>query len=273
MWNRVYQFPVEQDMDITIDNSQLTEWVTPDTIGPEYEAVDITAIQYWKVVTISDRVLYQESFDDVQSAVAQLAEKMYRIHDKVIQNWVNDWNNVIYWGNATSRATVDATDTIVWGNIAEAVARLRGNAAPTFNTWRYAVLLHPFLINDLFGETGTTFPSVQSLATWWSEQWFDTAEFQYINTYAWADVYSSSNIDAFVWAWASWINVYPTYVLWGDAYWVVNEWTLITSIIDWPSKSDPLSQRLIIWGKMAVNADILRQESMFRIETAASLDV
>ena len=93
-------------MDIEIGNTVLTEGVTPATTGSQYAPVSVTAVQYGKTVTISDRTQYQEAFDNLESASEQLAEKMRRIHDKAIQAGMNDGSNVIYAGTATSRATV-----------------------------------------------------------------------------------------------------------------------------------------------------------------------
>lgn len=74
--------------------------------------------------------------------------------DELVREVLSGGTNVIYSGNATSTATVDAADTLSAANIRMAVTRLRSNAAPGKRGDLYWCGIHPDVSADLRSESG-----------------------------------------------------------------------------------------------------------------------
>jgi len=69
---------------------------------------------------------------------------MARIIDQVIQTEIMAGSNVQYAGDATSRATIEATDLLTGANIKNAAIKLRSVDAPTIDGTYFLGAMHPF---------------------------------------------------------------------------------------------------------------------------------
>ena len=88
----------------------------------------------------------------VSNALKVIGENMARIIDQVIQGVLATGTNVIYAGDATTRASIDASDLMTATTLAKANAFLSTKAAPVFGDG-YIACMHPNVIFDL--QTGT----------------------------------------------------------------------------------------------------------------------
>lgn len=117
--------------------------------------VSVTLNEYGSAVTTTKK-LNLTSFNDVDAALADIiAYNAADSIDSVVASVLTGGTNVLYGGNATSRATVDAADTISVAKIRQAVTELRTNKALPRIGELYAAYLHPRQSADLRAETGT----------------------------------------------------------------------------------------------------------------------
>ena len=141
--------------DLAAATSTLTETVDPDAVAISNTTnVTVTLNEYGNVV-LNTRKLGEFAFSDVDPAIANIvAYNMADSIDKIVVSTLIGGTNVYYGGNATSTATVDATDIISGSLIRKAVAKLRaGNVIPR-EGMLYAAYMHPEVAHDLRGETG-----------------------------------------------------------------------------------------------------------------------
>ena len=141
--------------DMAAATSTLTEAVDPDAVAVGNTTnVTVTLNEYGNVV-LETKKLGEFAFSDVDPAIANLvAYNMADSIDRVVVNTLIGGTNVFYGGNATSTATVDATDVISGSLIRKSVAKLRaGNSVPR-EGMLYAAYMHPEVAHDLRSETG-----------------------------------------------------------------------------------------------------------------------
>jgi N4-gp56 family major capsid protein len=119
---------------------------------PDY--VSVTLAEYGKMVART-KALKLFSFTDVDPAIANIvAYNMIDTIDSMVNDVLTAGTNVLYSGNATSTATVDATDTLSSAEIRKAITKLRAGKAVPRKGSLYAVYLHPEVSHDLRAETG-----------------------------------------------------------------------------------------------------------------------
>ena len=141
--------------DMAAATSTLSEAVDPDAVAiGNTTNVTVTLNEYGNVV-LETKKLGEFAFSDVDPAIANLvAYNMADSIDRVVVNTLIGGTNVFYGGNATSTATVDATDVISGALIRKSVAKLRsGNSVPR-EGMLYAAYMHPEVAHDLRAETG-----------------------------------------------------------------------------------------------------------------------
>ena len=141
--------------DMAAATSTLTEAVDPDAVAVGNTTnVTVTLNEYGNVV-LETKKLGEFAFSDVDPAIANLvAYNMADSIDRVVVNTLIGGTNVFYGGNASSTATVDATDVISGALIRKSVAKLRaGNSVPR-EGMLYAAYMHPEVAHDLRAETG-----------------------------------------------------------------------------------------------------------------------
>ena len=141
--------------DLAAATSTLTETVDPDAVAiSNATTVTVTLNEYGNVV-LSTRKLGEFAFSDVDPAIANIvAYNMADSIDKIVVNTLIGGTKVLYGGNATSTATVDATDVISGALVRKAVAKLRASNVIPREGMLYAAYMHPEVAHDLRGETG-----------------------------------------------------------------------------------------------------------------------
>ena len=249
---------------LTPAQATLTEWVTPDDTAITFTTISLTANQYGMYAIITDILEDVSPVPMVSNALKVIGENMARIIDQVIQGVLSAGTNVIYAGDATTRASIDASDLMTATTLAKANAFLSTKAAPVF--WDgYIAVMHPNVIFDL--QTGTSTWAFLDLS-----KYTESGRAQLVK----GEIGKIFNIrvvsSAFVQTFASTVTVYPTYVMWKGAYGVADLQGLRSYMVgDGASKSDPLAQRRYVWAKVAFNAIILQQDALVRIESASTL--
>ena len=142
--------------DLAAATSTLAETTDPDAVAlPDVSTVSVTLNEYGNAA-LATRKLELFSLSDVDPAIADIiAFNMADSLDTVAQNVLRAGENVIYGGNATSTATVDATDDIDSPAIRKVVAKLRSNKAVPRSGSLYWVGIHPEVSHDLRAESGS----------------------------------------------------------------------------------------------------------------------
>jgi N4-gp56 family major capsid protein len=142
--------------DLAAATSTLQETTDPDAIAlPDVSTVSVTLNEYGNAA-LATRKLELFSLSDVDPAIADIiAFNMADSLDTVAQNVLRAGTNVLYGGNATSTATVDASDDIDSAVIRKAVAKLRANKAVPRSGSLYWVGIHPEVSHDLRAESGS----------------------------------------------------------------------------------------------------------------------
>lgn len=257
-WTKVDQLRV------TASSALLTEGTTGSESSLTMTTISMTPNQYGLYVTMSDLLIDVAPIALISKAATVVGQNLARIIDSVIQSVLaTTGTNVLYGGSATSRATIGASDTMKATLLARANALLSTKAAPTFND-SYVAVMHPNCIYDLQMESGTgTFidlvkytSAVQRAFKWEIGMLFNVR------------VVKSAHIQTF----ASTVTVYPTYIMGQGAYGVADLQAMRSYITPrTASDSDPLSQRVKVWSKVAFNAIVLQQDALVRVETASSL--
>ena len=141
--------------DLAAATTALTETVDPDAVAlSNPNTVSVTLNEYGNVV-LETKKLSEFAFSDVDPAIANIiAYNMADSIDKLVVNTLITGTNVLYGGNATSTATVDATDIISGSLIRKSVAKLRAANAVPSDGMLYAAYMHPEVSHDLRSETG-----------------------------------------------------------------------------------------------------------------------
>ena len=249
---------------VTPAQASLTEGVTPDDVAINFTTISLTANQYGMYAIITDILDDVSPVPMVANAAKVIWANMARIIDQVIQGVLAAWTNVIYAGDATTRASIDASDLMTATTLAKANAFLSTKAAPVY--WDgYIAVMHPNVLFDL--QTGTATWAFLDLS-----KYTESGRALIVN----GEVGKLFNVrvvtSAFIQTFASTVTVYPTYVMWKGAYGVADLQGLRSYMVgDGASKSDPLAQRRYVWAKVAFNAIILQQDALVRIESASSL--
>ena len=152
-------FQIYKDLAVEID--PLDEASDPDTLGmetPDYVAVIMK--EYGNMVART-KAMKLFSFTDVDPAVANIvAYNMIDSIDKMVANVLVGGSQVLYSGNAATRADISATaaennpaDTLGSAQIRKAVAKLRTASVAPRRGSLYWVGIHPEVSHDLRVET------------------------------------------------------------------------------------------------------------------------
>jgi N4-gp56 family major capsid protein len=152
-------FQIYKDLAVEID--PLDEATDPDTLGmetPDYVAVLMK--EYGNMVART-KAMKLFSFTDVDPAVANIvAYNMIDSIDKLVANVLVGGSNVLYGGDASSRATLSTNgtspavaDTLGSAQIRKAVAKMRTASVAPRRGSLYWVGIHPEVSHDLRVET------------------------------------------------------------------------------------------------------------------------
>jgi len=248
-------------LSVTVATSTLTDWVTPTETAFNASVITASPEEYGIYVNLSSMLLDTSAINFIQGSAVEIGSNMARIIDNIVQAEVMTWTEVRYSGNATSRVTLDATDTLDWEDLIGAYTKLDTANAPKYD-WYYVALVHPHTVYDLKKDTSVTwfietnkYVMPEKMIKW---------EIGAING---VRIVTSSNVGTFT----STVTVYPTLVLGRGAYGVPSLNSLQTFITPrTASDSDPLAQRVKVGAKVAFVAKILQEQAMCRIESATS---
>lgn len=249
---------------LTVDyaTAELTEGTTPSEQAFTYTTINVTPKQYGLYVTISDMLRDASAVNVIWDAAREVGNNMARIIDSAIQNVIKDGTNVTYAGGAADRVSLASTDTMVGTDLATISTKLEARDAKKFDNW-YVAVMHPNVYHSLKIDTATGgFIDSSKYAT-------PEKIFKWEVGMLWGvRLVVSSNVKTF----ASTVTVYPTYILWQDAYWVAELQSLQTYVAGWTATdSDPLAQRVKVGAKVAFNSIILQEDAMERFESASGI--
>lgn len=142
--------------DLSQATSALTETSDVTAVALGDSTVTVTLAEYGNAVTTTAK-LRGTSFLNVDADAANIiGYNMGNSIDKIVQDVLVGGTNVAYGGDATSTATVDATDNLDAGDIRKAVAALRSASAPTMDGGVYVGFIHPDVSFDLRADTAVT---------------------------------------------------------------------------------------------------------------------
>lgn len=141
--------------DLQPATASLSETTDVDAVAvPDVTTVSVTLNEQGNASLVT-RKLELLSLSDVDPAVADMiAYNMADSLDIVAQNVLRQGTNVLYSGNATSTATIDAADTIDSADLRKVTAKLRANKAVPRQGSLYWTGIHPEVSHDLRAETG-----------------------------------------------------------------------------------------------------------------------
>ena len=260
-----YTFPTVDAKDGAA--AALTEGTVPTEWSFNLTNVEVTLTQYGSFVKLSDVVLTDSPVAAIEEASFELGRDLANKVDATIQDVIDAGTNVIYVGQ-TSRAAITSSDTITAANLAKATNLLKANDAPTYMGGQYVAVIHPHVLHDLQQESGTgTFIDVNKYNN-------ETAIFRWeIGSLFGTRIIVSSNVQFYADGGATTTDVYPTYVCGKNAYWVVMSGWLQTYVngLGSAGTADPLNQISTVWVKARLGTAILKNESLYRVESASSL--
>jgi N4-gp56 family major capsid protein len=213
--------------------------------------------QYGKVLKISDLAQLDSPHDLISIASERLARAATESMDTIIRDVVAQGTNVMYAGNATTRANVgfDSDDNVTGLAIKKAVAKLKAANVPTFADGFYRAIIHPAVEFDLLTDTS---------ANGFLEATKYTKSLDLLNgeigAYAGVRFLVSPNAKKFAGAGSQDKDVYSTFLFGPDAYIVGDSQTLQSYFVaPGGDHSDPISQIAVLGFKMRFGA-ILRGE-------------
>jgi len=257
----------------TVAGLTITEGTTPAEGSWAMEQQEVSLTQIGEFVYMSDVLLQDTPVELIANALGDIAMNVAAVADILVQDVIDAGTNIIYAGTATARNDIATTEILVASYLAKAVAKLRGNNAKGYEGNMYVAVAHPDALYDLRQETGT--------GGWLDSNKYVTPDKIFkgeVGALAGARVIESSNIQVYADAGdgagnAGLIDIYPTFVFGKDAFGVVREGEP-KSIVKMPGSAgtaDPLDQRASVGVKFRVGATILRQNALYRIETASTL--
>lgn len=140
--------------DFAAATTALTEGAAPtaDTLTIATETV--SALQYGRVVELTDLAAQESPQDVIAVAAEKLARNAVETLDQLAATVIHAGTNVIYSGTATSRATVAAN--LSYSKLQELYSRLQMSKVPPLDDGLYGLILHPRQWHDIRVETTTT---------------------------------------------------------------------------------------------------------------------
>ena len=142
--------------DLSQATSALTETSDVTAVALGDSTVTVTLAEYGNAV-ITTAKLRGTSFLNVDADAANIiGYNMANSIDNVVHDVLVGGTNVLYGGDATSTATLDATDNLDAGDIRQAVAAMRGDSAMAMDGNVYVGFIHPDVSFDLREDTAVT---------------------------------------------------------------------------------------------------------------------
>jgi N4-gp56 family major capsid protein len=139
--------------DLAAASTAINESVDVSAVGLTNSQVTLTLTEYGNAA-ITTAKLRGTSFIELDPVVANVIGFNAGISiDSVVRDTLDSGTNVDYSGRATSRATVNAGNTLAGNDWRKEVSKLRGSFVPTIGG-AYCAFIHPDVSYDFRGATG-----------------------------------------------------------------------------------------------------------------------
>jgi len=147
---------LQRYVDLAENTTALTETTDPDAVAMSTPTnVNITLAEYGNSVLVT-RALELFSLADVDPAIANIiAFNLADSIDSIAMTTLRGGTYKIFGGNATSTATVDASDTLDSADVRKVVAKLRAAKAVGRKGSLYWTGIHPEVSHDLRAESSS----------------------------------------------------------------------------------------------------------------------
>ena len=147
---------LQRYVDLAANTTALTETTDPDAVAMSTPTnVSITLAEYGNSVLVT-RALELFSLADVDPAIANIiAFNLADSIDSIAMTTLRGGTYKIFGGNATSTATVDASDTLDSADVRKVVAKLRAAKAIGRKGSLYWTGIHPEVSHDLRAESSS----------------------------------------------------------------------------------------------------------------------
>jgi len=147
---------LQRYVDLAANTTALTETTDPDAVAMSTPTnVSITLNEYGNSVLVT-RALELFSLADVDPAIANIiAFNLADSIDSIAMTTLRGGTYKIFGGNATSTATVDASDTLDSADVRKVVAKLRAAKAIGRKGSLYWTGIHPEVSHDLRAESSS----------------------------------------------------------------------------------------------------------------------
>ena len=252
----------------------LTEGVTPSGRKLDVQKIESTVKQYGDYIELSDMLILTAIDNNMTQATELLGAQAGVTSDTITREIINAGTNVQYAGGVSNRKSIAATNKLSVDEVRKAVRTLRSFNAEPFSGGYFVGIISPDLEFDLMSDekwvvaskygkpeqlfageigriAGVRFVSTSEAKVWKKKSTTATED------------YENSNCD-----------VHSTLIIGKDAYGVTEiEGAGLQHIVKQLGSSgtaDPLNQRATVGWKLTKTAEILSQERMVRIESAAS---
>lgn len=249
-----------------LNNSPLTEGVTPDGQNLNVGIITATIKQYGGYVTISDILKMTAIDNNIVQALKALGSQAGRTLDSITRDVLAGGTNKIYAGHRSSRSALTAADTLKPIYFFEAAAQLKSMNAPNVGDG-YVAIIHPLAAFDLMT----------------SSEWIDIHKYADPQAIFKGEIGKIGNVrfvestEAKIWTGSadncpSGLAVFATIVMGEGAYatTTTENGGLETIVKQLGAGDDPLNQRATVGWKATKTAVRLVEQYMVRIESTSS---
>lgn len=131
----------------------LTEGTPPSATNPTVAETVISVAVYGAFMLGSD-VLQKQAIDPQLSEwTAVFSEMMFDTRDQIVRDTIKAGTNVLYVGGGSVRSSVASGASLGWTDLRAARKQLKKNDAPPYEGGKYAAIIHPRVMSQLFADT------------------------------------------------------------------------------------------------------------------------
>lgn len=257
----------------------LTEGVTPSGRKLNVSKIESTIKQYGDYIELSDMLLLTAIDNNMVQATALLGDQAGLTSDTITREIISAGTNVQFAGGVSNRKAIAATNKLTVEEIRKAVRTLRAyNARPIDGTYYVGILSQDTeydIMKDSEWVEASKYGKPEQLFTGEvgriaGVRFVTTTEAKVFKKSLTTDTgYSADDTSL-----NTTCDVHSTLIIGKDAYGVTELEGMglqhITKQLGSSGTADPLDQRATVGWKLAKTAEILSQEYMVRIESAAS---
>lgn len=245
----------------------LTEGVTPQGQKLNVSTIEATIDQYGGYVELSDMLILTAIDNNLLQATELLGTQAGMTSDTITREVINAGTNVQYANDKSGRANLAAADKFSVAEVKKAVRTLKSMNAKPVDGGYFVGIIHPDVEYDLMND-----PEWVEASKYGKPEQLFNGEIGRI-----AGVRFVSTTEAKKWMATEGgltIDVYSTLIVGKNAYGVTeiegNGLQHIVKQLGSSGTADPLNQRATVGWKLAKTAEILVDEYMVRIESAAT---